>query len=247
VTGVNLGAWRDGEADLPALLDAVCAAAAGRVRLSSIEPTHVTDRFVEVAARRIRDGSLCPHFHVPLQSGSDQVLAAMRRPYDTTAFRCAVAALARAIPHVALTTDVIAGFPGETAADTDSTLRFIEEIAFQRVHVFRYSERPGTPATKIMPRVPAAERSVRAAALRTLSARLLAGYTAGRIGTHARVLIERNGVGTTEDYLKVSVEDCPAPPGSLVDVVLGDPLPNGTMTGLPLTPPTQWPTTKGDT
>jgi threonylcarbamoyladenosine tRNA methylthiotransferase MtaB len=220
VTGVNVGAWRDDRAELPHLLDALCSAASGRIRLSSVEPTHLTDRFAEVAARRTAEGTLCPHFHVPLQSGCDRVLSAMRRPYDAERYAAAVAMLRAAVPGVALTTDVIAGFPGESRAEASETLAFVEGQTFQRLHVFRYSEREGAPATAIMPRVAAAERSARAAALRDLSDRLLAGYTADRVGGRARVLVETAGTGTTEDYLRVAVAGEMAP-GSLVGVTLG--------------------------
>jgi threonylcarbamoyladenosine tRNA methylthiotransferase MtaB len=221
LTGVNIGTWRDGDADLAQLVDAACEIAAGRIRLSSIEPTHLSEDFLQVAARRTEDGSLCPHFHVPLQSGSDPILVAMRRPYDSAGYAAAVASLREAVPRVALTTDVIAGFPGETLEQAEESRVFVERVGFQRLHVFRYSERPGTPAALITPRVPVPERSARAARLRDLSGRLLAGYTARKLGQRARVLVEEDAMGTTEDYIRVAIAGARPCAGSLIDAVLG--------------------------
>jgi threonylcarbamoyladenosine tRNA methylthiotransferase MtaB len=233
LTGVNIGGWHEDEAGLPELIEAVCDATPGRVRISSIEPTHVTPRFLDVAARPCAQGVLCPHFHIPLQSGSDEVLSAMRRPYDTATFRRVVADLRAAVPGVAITTDVIAGFPGETSEQAQDTARFCAEAGFQRLHVFRYSERPGTPAATMPGSVATGERASRAADLRALSERLLAGYTSGRIGQRANALVEEKGTATTEDYLRVEIAGGQYPVGSLVEVRLHGPNIEGMLTAEP--------------
>ena len=117
-----------------------------RVRLGSLEPRIITGAFVE-ALRAIPE--LCPHFHLSLQSGSDRILRAMNRHYDTVAFRHSVALLRAAWPEVAITTDIIVGFPGESEADFEDSCRFVEEIGFYELHVFKYSRRQGTAADRM--------------------------------------------------------------------------------------------------
>lgn len=132
---------------LLALIRAVAAVPGiTRVRLGSLEPRIITEAFVE-ALRAIPE--LCPHFHLSLQSGSDRILRAMNRHYDTAAFRHSVALLRAAWSEVAITTDVIVGFPGESEADFEDSCRFVEEIGFYELHVFKYSRRQGTAADRM--------------------------------------------------------------------------------------------------
>ena len=132
---------------LLALIRAVAAVPGiTRVRLGSLEPRIITGAFVE-ALRAIPE--LCPHFHLSLQSGSDRILRAMNRHYDTVAFRHSVALLRAAWPEVAITTDIIVGFPGESEADFEDSCRFVEEIGFYELHVFKYSRRQGTAADRM--------------------------------------------------------------------------------------------------
>lgn len=132
---------------LLALIRAVAAVPGiARVRLGSLEPRIITEAFVE-ALHAIPE--LCPHFHLSLQSGSDRILRAMNRHYDTAAFRHSVALLRAAWPEVAITTDVIVGFPGESEADFEDSCRFVEEIGFYELHVFKYSRRQGTAADRL--------------------------------------------------------------------------------------------------
>ena len=132
---------------LLALIRAVAAVPGiARVRLGSLEPRIITEAFVE-ALHAIPE--LCPHFHLSLQSGSDRILTAMNRHYDTAAFRHSVALLRAAWPEVAITTDVIVGFPGESEADFEDSCRFVEEIGFYELHVFKYSRRQGTAADRM--------------------------------------------------------------------------------------------------
>jgi threonylcarbamoyladenosine tRNA methylthiotransferase MtaB len=214
LTGINLGRYRDetADTDLAGLVSAVADTGVPRLRLSSIEPRDLTERFLEVAAST---PAFCPHLHVPLQSGSDDVLAAMSREYSAGEYLALVRAAAEAIPGLALTTDVIAGFPGETEADAAKTLAFCEEVGFRRMHVFRYSARSGTPAAELRDQVAPSARAARATALRDLSARLWERSACAVLGEERELLVEHieasaaGGLvaeGTTPDYLRVRVE-----------------------------------------
>lgn len=214
LTGTNIGRF-DGSRGLAGLLEDVAGTGIERIRLSSIEPLDLTDEFLEVAAR---PPAFLPHLHVPLQSGSDRVLAEMGRHYGAEAYLARLAAARRALGPIAVTTDVLVGFPGETGAEARETLRVCGSAGFARMHVFRYSARPGTRAAELPGRVPADVLAARAAEARGLSERLSGAYRTARVGGRADVLVERveAGVaeGTSEDYLKVRF--------SLAEVRVGD-------------------------
>lgn len=211
LTGINIGRYNWRGARLPDLVSAVAETGVVRIRLSSIEPDSVTPELLETAAAT---PAFCRHLHIPLQSGSDTVLARMGRPY-TTAQYAEILALARsALPGLAVTTDVIAGFPGETDAEHAETLAFIESAEFARLHVFRYSCRRGTRAAALPDHVAPAVRSTRAAGLRSLGTHLMMEHARSLVGGTADVLIERvskmpNGglvaEGLTGDYSRVAV------------------------------------------
>ncbi len=203
LTGINIGRYRDGDAGLADAIRAVAATGIERLRLSSIEPPDLTDALIDALAST---PAVCEHLHVPLQSGCDEVLAAMSRTYDTAGFADRVAAARTRIPGLAVTTDLIAGFPGETDEHHARTLAFVDEMGFSRLHVFRYSERPGTPAAA-MEQLDPSVRASRAAELRALGDRLAMSFATAAIGGTAEVLVERVGdtwaEGTTRDYLHV--------------------------------------------
>ncbi len=191
LTGIELSSWgrdlKTGQG-LMDLLEAVCAAAPGvRIRLGSLEPRTVTEDFCR---RGLALEGLCPQFHLSLQSGCDETLRRMRRKYDTARFRESVALLRRFFRRPAVTTDLIAGFPGETEAEFARTLEFLEEIGFARVHVFPYSLRPGTPAAAMEQTAKAVkeDRARRAAAAAAASRR---AYLAGCVGETYPVLFEQ--------------------------------------------------------
>lgn len=190
LTGINLGRYRDDATggDLAALVEAIAATGVARLRLSSIEPPDLSERLLGVLAAT---PAACEHLHVPLQSGSDAVLCAMRRSYTIADYEERIAAARAALPGLAVTTDVMAGFPGETDVDAAVTLAACERIGFAKLHVFRYSERPGTPAAQMPGRVPPQLRAKRAGALRELGERLRRDFVATRIGRPAEVLVER--------------------------------------------------------
>ena len=208
LTGINLGCYRDREAafDLPLLVREVGAVAGvERLRLSSIEVNHLSDALVEA----MRDTpAVSPHLHVPLQSGDDGVLRAMRRRYDAATYL-------RRIEKAAgfnLTTDVIVGFPTEDEAAFARTLRVVEEAGITKVHVFPYSPRPGT-LTADEDRVPASVKKERSARLRSASADACRRRWVGKLGGEETVLVDRPGRGYGDDYSPWLVD---APQGEFV-------------------------------
>jgi threonylcarbamoyladenosine tRNA methylthiotransferase MtaB len=180
-----------------------------RLRVSSILPAYFTDELVDVLASSPR---LCRHLHVPLQSGSDRVLRAMRRPYTVALFRRLVERLAARIPDLGLGTDVITGFPGETAADFAQTEAVVAALPFTYLHVFSYSDRRGTEAARsAAPRVPPDEVRRRTALLRRLGAARQAEARRRLVGRSVEVLVLERGeapdaalVGLTDNYLEVA-------------------------------------------
>ena len=207
LTGINLGRYRDpaSGADLADLIRAVAATGVSRLRLSSIEPPDLTPRLLAALAET---PSACHQLHVPLQSGSDAVLSAMGRAYTTARYRELVLAAREALPGLTLTTDIIAGFPTETAQHHAETLAFVEEIGFSKLHVFRYSVRPGTPAAELVQLEPSV-RAERAVHLRELGERQRSAFLDAHVGTLTEVLVETvdgdTATGTTRDYVRVSI------------------------------------------
>lgn len=146
LTGVQLGAWKEGDRRLPDLIgDILSKTDVERLRLSSIEPWHLRPELYELWS----DKRLCPHFHTPVQSGSDAVLSMMRRRTHLAEFESKINDLRAKIPNVRVSTDLIVGFPGETDAMWRDTLDFIERIGFDDIHLFRFSARPGTIAATL--------------------------------------------------------------------------------------------------
>ena len=188
-------------------LEGPAVAAGARIRLGSLEPRVVTEEF---GARAGTLRALCPHFHLSLQSGSDRVLKAMNRKYDTALYREAVERLRTNFPGCAITTDLITGFPGEGEAEAEETAAFVREIGFAKVHVFPYSERQGTRAVKLPGQVPVAVRRARARALSKVCDEVREKFLAGMVGSSVTVLFETEEKGSwfghSENYTPVSVE-----------------------------------------
>ena len=216
LTGINLGCFRDRAAGmrLPDLL----ARAAGvdgidRVRLSSIEVNHVSDALLGAMAHP----GVARHLHVPMQSGDDGVLAAMRRRYTATAFLRAMGRARERVPGVNLTTDVIVGHPAEDDAAFERTLAAVRAAGFTRVHVFPYSPRPGTADGASDP-VPVAVKAERSRRLRELGERQARAHRRALRGTRQLVLVETEaGRGYADDYTPLVVPG--ARPGTMVEVV----------------------------
>ena len=209
VTGIEIASWGKDLKNGQTLIDAVEAMSAAapevRLHLGSLEPTAVTENFVE----RLRKCNVCPHFHLSLQSGCDETLRRMRRKYDTAAFLAVTERLRAAFPGCALTTDLIAGFPGETEEEFAATLAFLEKCAFSAVHVFPYSIRPGTKAASMPGQVEKAEKARRVRRAAVAAERTGRAYRAGCVGKTLSVLFETETegecVGHGENYVPVAV------------------------------------------
>lgn len=178
-----------------------------RIRIGSIEPTLVTEDFASAAAGM---GKLCPHYHISLQSGCDETLARMNRRYTTEQYRRAIALLRKWIPDVAVTTDVMVGFPGETDAEFEETYKFIEEIRFAKMHVFKFSPRKGTPAASLEGQVPSQAKEARSMRVIELSESCAQAFHNSFIGREMPVLYEQEVKGSkglyeglTPNYIRV--------------------------------------------
>ena len=211
LSGINLGSYgRDlapraslGEL-VPRILDETDLE---QLRFSSIEPQDVTEDFVSLVAAADR---IAPHFHVPLQSGSDAVLHAMHRWYRAGLYAERIQLIRRLLPSAAIGADVIAGFPGETPEDFQATVDFIERLPFTYLHVFSFSPRPGTAGAELGSAVPEAVIHERARTLRQLGQRKAAEFRASQTGSTLRALtLARSGDNWTEaltgNYLKVRI------------------------------------------
>jgi threonylcarbamoyladenosine tRNA methylthiotransferase MtaB len=205
LTGVNIGSYCDLNAvDLVALLkELLTATQLTRYRLSSIEPNDVSNELIDLIARS--EGRICAHLHLPLQSGSDTVLQAMRRPYTTAMYRARVAYARERLPNLALSTDVIVGFPGETEADFLKTYDFCKEMKYMRMHIFRYSIREGTEAAEMPDQIPSAVKAERSDALSQLAEQLTEADRQARTGTTEQALVERPGYARTDSYHLVKI------------------------------------------
>jgi threonylcarbamoyladenosine tRNA methylthiotransferase MtaB len=159
-----------------------------RLRLGSIEPTLITEDFI---AKLSSCRCICPHFHIPLQSGSEKTLLRMNRKYDLARYKLAVESLRSAFPMCSITTDMMVGFPGETSLDFEHSLFFAEEMAFSKIHVFVYSRRHGTAAVDFPDQVDPSTSKKRAKALSQLSDRLQVDYHKSFIGKALPVLFEQ--------------------------------------------------------
>ena len=207
LTGIQLSAYGVDLSDKPELSDLIALAddVAGleRLRLGSLEPRVITDRFLSVA----KDSrTLCRQFHLSLQSGSDTVLARMNRRYTTAEYRDAVARIRACMPDAAITTDLIAGFVGETEEEHKETLRFVEEIGFARIHVFPYSRRKGTKADAMEGHLPRVLKEARTRELIALGEQLEAAFIDRQIGKTVSVIMEDDGTGYTGNYIRVRCE-----------------------------------------
>jgi len=214
LTGTQLGnygrdlGWR--EQGPRRLLEALLQrTSAPRIRLSSLQAQDISPELLSLW----RDQRLCPHFHLPLQSGSDAVLKPMRRRYSAEQYRRAVELIRECIPHVAVTTDVIAGFPGETGADFEATYRLCRETGFAAMHCFPYSKRPRTGAATMPGHLPPEVRRERLDRLLKVARESASAFGAGLVGQTLDVLweeaIEGRWQGLTPNYVRVYTSaDC---------------------------------------
>ena len=203
VTGVQISAYRSGNDRLYELVRAILRDTdVPRLRLTSIAPWDLDERLLELWS----DRRLCRHLHLSLQSGSTGTLRRMRRPYTAESY-LGVLDLVRSIPGVAVTTDVIVGFPGETAAEFEESLATVVAAAFAKIHAFPYSARPGTEAADLPGQVPAEEKKERMERLLALADRAERAFRLAHLGRREIVLWEKPrdgmGQGHTDNYLRV--------------------------------------------
>ena len=209
LTGVDIGSYGldlEPRRSLAWLLRQLGHSASGvRLRLSSVEPTELTDELIEVVAG---NPWICRHWHVPLQSGSDRVLRRMRRPYTRARFVERVMRALEPFERVGLGSDVIVGFPGETEQDVEETLAVVRELPFTYVHVFPYSPRPGTAAYSLDDDVPKSVKAERSKRVREVVAQKRSAFLLSLVGTEVEVLVEgrRRGrlwTGLSSEYVRV--------------------------------------------
>ena len=236
--GIHLGCYGKEMKDGTTLYDAVKIAlsvpALQRLRLGSLESVEVEERLLDLMKE---DKRLCPHLHLPLQSGCDKILKDMHRPYDTKKFKNLLEQIRKRVPGVAVTTDVIVGFPGETEEDFAATCSFVKQCGFAKMHIFPYSMRKGTPAAVRKDQVPEPVKKQRAEKLAELDREMQLAYFMENIGKTHTVLVEQvvsekstdNSVdnskpvlveGLTENYIRVELPGNADLCGKVVGVII---------------------------
>ncbi len=208
LTGVNIGQYRQDDLDLAGLIAQLeTIEGLDRIRISSIEPTTITDTLID---RMASSSKLCPYLHIPLQSGDNRILSSMNRPYNATEFTQLIRRAVLAVPHLGLGTDIMVGFPGETETAFEHTLDILQALPFSYFHVFTYSQRPGTAATKLPDQVPIVVARDRAKRLAELSRLKRLAFAERYIGSTVSVLFESGDMdglrsGVTANFMRVSV------------------------------------------
>jgi threonylcarbamoyladenosine tRNA methylthiotransferase MtaB len=224
LTGVNIGDFgkSTGGSFLDLLKELVKVEGIERYRISSIEPNLLTDDIIRLAAEK---NSILPHFHIPLQSGCNRILGLMRRRYRRELFEERALRIKELLPHAGIGADVIVGFPGETEEDFDDTLTFLHGLPLSYLHVFSFSERPGTVAAGLEGKVSPADKVIRSKTLIALSESKALEFSAANAGRETTVLFERartGGVitGFTDNYIRVEHEWDPKLAGEIKKVKL---------------------------
>lgn len=210
--GIHLGCYGKENPDGPTLYDAVKTVldvpGVQRLRLGSLESVEVEPRLLTLMQE---DARFCRHLHLPLQSGCDKTLQAMHRPYTTAKFKTLLADIKTKVPDIAITTDVIVGFPGETEADFETTCKFAESCGFSKMHIFPFSARKGTPAEKFAGAVTEAVKKERADILGKIDETMHKAFLQAMVGQTAEVLFEQPAgedyfEGLTGNYQRVFVK-----------------------------------------
>ncbi len=220
LTGINLGDYGKPHGTdfltLLKILEVHLPASVARLRLSSIEPNLLSDDILDFIADHPR---WAPHFHLPLQSGSDEILRLMRRRYRRALYENRITAIRKRFPQAGIGVDVIVGFPGETQSHFAETRRFLADLPVSYLHVFPYSERAGTVAATLPGSISWPERLARSECLRDLSLRKKLLFAQSLLGQTFSLLLETETEGLTENYLRVELS-MPAEPGTLTPVRL---------------------------
>jgi threonylcarbamoyladenosine tRNA methylthiotransferase MtaB len=209
ITGVHLGSYGRDCGDGSSLITLLRVLGEWNddvlFRISSLEPMDCGPDVVDLVAGSTR---LAPHFHLPLQHGADDLLRAMRRPYTASYYQHLVERIRTAMPHASIGSDIIVGFPGESAAHFDTMCKVLETLPLTHLHVFPYSDRPGTVAARLQPKVGGAEIRDRARQVRAIGALLSERFKASQLGHIVRGLTVDDGCSVvTENYLKLRLDD----------------------------------------
>ncbi|MGD0582792.1 MAG: tRNA (N(6)-L-threonylcarbamoyladenosine(37)-C(2))-methylthiotransferase MtaB [Bacteroidales bacterium] len=234
LTGVNIGDFgrSTGESFVDLLRDISKTDGIERIRLSSIEPNLLTDELIDFAAG---NNKILPHFHIPLQSGNNRILGLMRRRYKRELFAGRIDKIKEILPFAGIGADIITGFPGETDAEFEDTFAFLAAMPLSYLHVFSYSERPGTAAETMPTKVSATDKDVRNKRLSMLSDDKTTSFCNKNIDRVASVLFERAGTsglvaGFTENYIRAEHPLIEGLPGQIRKVVLKGISASGNMT-----------------
>jgi threonylcarbamoyladenosine tRNA methylthiotransferase MtaB len=223
VTGVHLGSYGrdlDEHSSLTALVR-ILADWDDEVlfRISSLEPMDCTEEIVDLVASSAR---LAPHFHLPLQHGCDDILRTMRRPYTVSYYRRLVDRIRSSMPHAAIGSDIIVGFPGEETRHFEEMQRVLEQLPLTHLHVFPYSDRPGTVAASLQPKVDGRATRDRGRRIRDLGATMVRRFRESQIGRTRRALTVDDGRAVvTDNYLKLRLAE-PRRRNEWVEVTIGD-------------------------
>ena len=213
LTGIHIGHYGKDLAqdiDLTRLLEKIVQKTkGGRIRLSSIEPEELSDDILKLIADS--GGRICPHLHIPLQSGTDTILSKMGRRYTTSDYQTLIMKIRKMMPDTTIGADVITGFPSESESDFAKTRHFIEELPISYLHVFTYSDRKGTPSFQMKDKVDEGTKRERTNILRALSREKRISHLKGFIGSQVTVVFDKNRVdgynkGVSEHYITVNAK-----------------------------------------
>ncbi len=205
-----------------------------RIRLSSLEINEIDDEFIEI----LQDDRICKHLHIPLQSGDDKILKLMNRNYTTKGYVKVLNTVIKKISNIAIGTDIIVGFPGEGQNEFMNSLNLIESIPFSYIHIFPFSPRPGTVASRMKCHIPSATKKERVNILKDLNIKKKELYLKSQINKILDIIIEeqtteQTSVGTSSNYLKVRLNSNKYLPKSLINVRING-IENDMLTGIPL-------------
>jgi len=224
LTGIHIGCYGSDLHPESSLLEIVKAISKTypsiRLRLSSIEPQEFKKEFLWL----IKEGNVCPHLHIPLQSGSDKILKAMNRGYSTSFFKELLKEIVSICPDISIGTDVIVGFPGESDEDFEETIRFLEELPVSYIHVFPYSKRPNTKASFLKDQISEETKRKRVKKVLDLAQMKKNSYITRNLGRKLDVIVEENAVtngfyrAISDNYLKVFIESKDLSPGQRLEV-----------------------------
>ena len=240
LTGIHLGAYGEDLSpgtSLAAIVEKMLKETAiDRIRLSSIEPTEIDDRLIDLAFQF--QGRICRHFHIPLQSGDDETLRRMGRPYTSERFARTIQTIHKRIPGAAIGIDVMAGFPGESEAAFSRTYQLLDALPISYLHVFPYSPRKGTPAASYTPKVPERVAKERCRELRALSEEKRAAFFRSMIDQQAAVLTETAtepvsglAAGLSDNYVPVAVAEDDVQENEVVMIRITEITPEGKVIG----------------